>query len=247
MYILFPGNRTKYLPFSEKSKLYSLNSTGAATRILHVIPTIDNRLAVENNQWLEYKNAYKEGTTDVYGGTENLQARINTFNPNNPLFKEGYRVGNLVGSLVTQKPARTKTTIRILRELIQELDANYVIKRESNVRALFEFDVISRLSMMEFNKFVTLENSSYLWNKLKNGLVNDIKISPLTRSSYTRTYTQLDRRRSTGTFPDTFPPIMSRMDKPGTYILPPSSSKPDSSSFGVPPNKDQEASSSRTR
>ena len=247
MYILFPGNRTEYLPFSEKSKLYSLNSTGAATRILHVLPTIDNRLAIENNQWLEYKNAYEEGTTDVYGGTENLQARINTFNPNNLLFKEGYRVGDLVGSLVTQKPARTKTTIRLLREIIQELDANYVIKREANGRALLEFDIISRLSMMEFNKFVTLENSTYLWNQLKNGLVNDIKIFPLTRASYTQTYTQLDRRRSTGTFPDTFPPIMSRIDEIGTYILPPSSTKPDSSSFGVPPDKDQEASRSRTR
>jgi len=247
MYILFPGNRTEYLPFSEKSRLYSLNSTGAATRILHVIPTIDNNLAIQNNQWLKYKNAYEEGTTDVYGSTENLQARINTFNPNNPLFKEGYRVGDLVGSLVTQKPARTKTTIRLLREIIQELDANYVIKREGNGRALLEFDVISRLSMMEFNKFVTLENSTYLWNKLKNGLVNDIKIFPLTRASYTQTYTQLDRRRSTGTFPDTFPPIMSRIDDIGNYILPPSSTKPDSSSFGVPPNKDQEALSSRIK
>jgi len=246
-YILFPSNRDEYLVQGSKSILTSLDSTGKAIRTLTASPTLNRDFTVDGRtQWIEYKNAYYEGTTNVFQNPQDYNARIAVFNPDLPIFKTGYRVGNKVGSAVTQKPARTKTTLRLINEIIKELNANYVIKKEGGKVSLLEWDVISRLSAMEFHKFVALENVNLLWPKLRDGLVENITIYPSTKISVgVDTHTQLDRRRSTGVFPDKFAPVMSLIDDVGVYVLPPATTRPNSSAFGVPSTK--ASSSSRTR
>ena len=246
-YILFPSNRDEYLVQGNKSVLTSLDSTGKAIRTLTASPTLNKEFTEDRRtQWIEYKNAYNEGTTNVFQNSEDLNARVAVFNPDLPIFKTGYRVGNKVGSAVTQKPSRTKTTLRLVNEIIKELNANYVIKKQGGGVSLLEWDVISRLSAMEFNKFVALENVNLLWPKLRDGLVENITIYPSTKmSGGVDTHTQLDRRRSTGVFPDKFAPVMSLIDDVGVYVLPPATTRPNSSAFGVPSTK--ASSSSRTR
>ena len=146
------------------------------------------------------------------------------------IYQTGYRKNNVeVGSASTVNPPKLKTTFRIIKEIITELDNNYILRWNSLGRTLTTFDVISRLNLKEFSKFISIENYALLFPLIKKGIIDNVKVfepTNFTDSILTETKTQLVQRRSTAS-EDTFSPIKSMAT--GYVINPPTAAGP---SFG---------------
>ena len=134
---------------------------------------------------------------DVYG-TPNTQTRITQITPSDKVFTTGYREGGSFVSAEQYKPSRKKTGLRLLKEIITELDSNYLLGLNGIGKSLTEFDVYSRLTLQQFNLLSRLESFSLVRASIRNGLVADVKIiPPINRADKRISFqkTQLVRRR----------------------------------------------------
>ena len=229
--ILYPTNRAEYLPFDVKSQVTDIipatsTAPGSITRELITKPTITPRFKNTTNQFVQTSLVGK-GARDVFDQPTN-DARINKIDLNNPLFNTGYVdfEGNVI-SASQFKPSRDKTGYRLLKEIISELDQNYLLGLNGIGKTLTEFDVLSRLNLKQYNNLSKLEGFSNIRKTVFNGMFSQVKVVPATKNSDTKLAsrkTQLVRRKSTAPASDTFQE--QKATNSGASIKPPTVSDP---------------------
>lgn len=242
---ILPSNREDYLSFGGKSTITDLDPSGATTRQISTSPAVDANLSNQaNHPFVTYATPYFEGIPDVYGLLE-TQTRISVFNPTDLIYSTTCVSAGVRGSVSDFNFTRKKTSFRLIREILQELNNNYVLDREGTGLGVNTFDVISRLALTEFNKFTAMENSRLLFPLIRNGLVDNIKVYAPIKNSGTHSdkLTRLIQRRATATT-DKFIGMKSMEDN--QYIIPPTE-VPYSSEFGTITNVDKALSVPRGR
>ena len=209
--IVYPTNRPDYNIFNSKSSILTYDASGSVSRTLRTAPTTtpefnQSNLNIFAPQVLvstNYPNAVGEYST---------QTRIAEITGDEKVYQTGYRKSNVeLGSAQTVNPPKLKTTFRVIKEIITELNDNFILEWGPMGRSLTTFDVISRLNLKEFSKFISIENYALLFPLVKKGIINDVKVfEPTAFSSgrLTDKKTQLVQRRSTAG-EDTFVPIKS--------------------------------------
>jgi hypothetical protein len=101
--------------------------------------------------------------------------------------------------------------------LLNQLD----IPNRTGVPEINTFDLMSRLTMTEFNKFVYLENSQYLFPRIKNGILRNITVSSPSKNkgiTFTKKTKIKSRKAGTGSG-DVYFPIKAAST--GQYVIPP--------------------------
>jgi hypothetical protein len=209
--IVYPTNRPDYNIFNSKSSILTYDASGSVSRTLRTAPTTtpefnQSNLNIFAPQVLvstNYPNAVGEYST---------QTRIAEITGDEKVYQTGYRKSNVeLGSAQTVNPPKLKTTFRVIKEIITELNDNFILEWGPMGRSLTTFDVISRLNLKEFSKFISIENYALLFPLVKKGIINNVKVfEPTAFSSgrLTDKKTQLVQRRSTAG-EDTFVPIKS--------------------------------------
>ena len=209
--IVYPTNRPDYNIFNSKSSILTYDASGSVSRTLRTAPTTtpefnQSNLNIFAPQVLvstNYPNAVGEYST---------QTRIAEITGDEKVYQTGYRKSNVeLGSAQTVNPPKLKTTFRVIKEIITESNDNFILEWGPMGRSLTTFDVISRLNLKEFSKFISIENYALLFPLVKKGIINDVKVfEPTAFSSgrLTDKKTQLVQRRSTAG-EDTFVPIKS--------------------------------------
>tara|TARA_R110000803_G_C11850839_1_gene305855 strand:- start:47 stop:694 length:648 start_codon:yes stop_codon:yes gene_type:complete len=193
--------------------MVSLEASGEVVRSLafktSIVPNYNGRL--------DRKFIRRGGNAvDVYGNT-NPNAKITKITPADSVFMTGYsqKVGLLnreTRNFVSAKsytPSRKKTGFRLVKEIITELNKNYLLGLNGIGKSLTEFDVYSRLTLSQFNYYLKLENFRVIQPSIRNGIVEDVKvISPINKADKRISFrhTQLVRRR-VGAPVDTFPSV----------------------------------------
>ena len=121
------------------------------------------------------------------------------------------------------KPTRPKSPIRVIKEIIRELKANYVLEVDGLGTGVNSFDIISRMTMTEYNRIMTVETVGDFVKFVKDGLFDDVKVYPAVRGSgeASRRKTRLFKRRAAAK-PDQFLSIKSKNN--GGFIAPPTGS-----------------------
>tara|TARA_R100000951_G_scaffold65649_2_gene55386 strand:- start:1767 stop:5249 length:3483 start_codon:yes stop_codon:yes gene_type:complete len=229
--LLYPTNRSEYLPFDVKSQITDIDpptktSLGTITRKLITKPTITPRFKNSTNQFVQTSLVGK-GARDVFDQATN-DARINKINIDNPLFVTGYIDSTRkITSSNKFKPSRVKTGYRLLKEIIENLDQNYLLGLNGVGKTLTEFDVLSRFNLKQYNSLSKLDGFSNIRKTVFNGMFSDVKVVPATKNSDSKLAskkTQLIKRKSTATAPDAFPEQKST--NTGNSITPPTVEDP---------------------
>ncbi len=218
--LLYPTNRSDYNLFNEKSQIQEIESDGTITRILRcktsIVPEFSN---TQTNKFIRYATIGRDAV-DVYGNKD-TQARQTVINVEDSEFKTAYRDGGALKSSSEYTHNRQKTSFRLLKEIITELDTNYELSINGIGKSLTEFDVYSRLNLQQFNKLSRIENFNTIKDSLQNGFINNVKvIPPISRANSRISFkgTQLVQRKR-GAGADTFRSIKST--NTGEMIVPP--------------------------
>ena len=238
--LLYPTNRPEYLPFDVKSQVTDIvpataTSPGVVTRELITKPTITPRFKNKTNQFVQTSLVGKEAE-DVFETPTN-DARINKINIDNPLFVTGYI--DFTGKIVSSaefSPNREKTGYRLLKEIIQSLDQNYLLGLNGVGKTLTVFDVLSRFNLKQYNTLSKLEGFSNIKKAIFNGMFSEVKVVPATKNSDSKVAfnkTQLVRRKSTAPETDPFPE--RKATNSGSSIKPPTVDEPPTSAPFIPP------------
>jgi tRNA/tmRNA/rRNA uracil-C5-methylase (TrmA/RlmC/RlmD family) len=114
---------------------------------------------------------------NVYGETD-PQTRIMKLNISDKVFNSGYRRNNNIISSKEITPARKKTGLRVLKEIIEEIDSNYYLNLDGAGKTLTEHEVYGRMKLNEYNTVSRIENFKEIRKKLREGLVNGVKVIP---------------------------------------------------------------------
>jgi hypothetical protein len=220
--ILFPTNRTDYNIFNAKSSIVGYTPGGAIIRQVKTRPAIipkftkplsKSKFAQQAFAYPKYKNVF---------GIEDTQARITEIFPDATVFKTGFTSRGKLGTAKEFTPVRHRTGIRLVKEIIEELDNNYNIDIDGLGKTLTYFDVISRLRMIQFNKYLRLENFTLLDGLVRNGLINGIKVFPAVKDASNQLSirkTQLLSRKASAVAADSFSPV--KMMDTGFSLKPP--------------------------
>jgi hypothetical protein len=234
--VIVPTNRKDKLLFRTKSKIRNITSDRIVTRSLTTIPKVggvDTKIAKPQ---ISRKNASLNRLPNAEG-EEATQAVYFEYDPSTTFYQQTYESssGNLVAA-GEYTPQRKKTSFRLVKEILDEFKANYVIDTEGSETGVNVFDVFSRLNLTEFNKFSATENGKILLESIKDGLFDGIKVYPAIRNTgqQAANKTRLIQRRATAT-PDQFPSVKSTKD--GEYIVPPTEIAR-SSTFSIEPLDD---------
>ena len=175
--MVVPTNRSDYNLFNSKSRILSITRDGAMSRELRcktsIVPEFSKR---QTNKFIKYSTVDRDGV-DVLGN-KNTQARQTIIEVNDSDFKKTYSVGGKLVGTDEYTPNRDKTPIRIVREIINELDTNYELSLNGIGKSLTEFDVFSRLTVKQFNKLSRLESFDLIKRSIQNGLINNVKLIP---------------------------------------------------------------------
>jgi len=182
-YIIFPTTREEFLTFGAKSKITSIGSN-IVYRHLNTVPFMTKSSRTDPNNFLNIKFALSNDVPGFLGDISNGQARYVSLNPDSKIYTQGYKPG-LGGET---EPPRTKDTFRICKEIIEDLYSNYVLERQGIGFGLNKSDVFFRLSGMEYNKGVVLENINIWWPQIRAGLIRDVKVFPATTKLYSSTF-----------------------------------------------------------
>ena len=157
---------------------------------------------------------------DVYGNS-NPQTRITQITPTDTVFTTGYIEDGAFVSAEKYTPSRKKTGFRLVKEIITELNNNYLLGLNGIGKSLTEFDVYSRLTLQQYNLLSRLESFRLIQSSIRNGLIAEVKvIPPISRADKRVSFqkTQLVRRK-VGAPADTFTSIKGT--KNGETIVPP--------------------------
>ena len=218
--ILYPTNRTDYNLFNAKSRLETLDPGEKVVRTLKTKPTTIPRFTKRGmNLFAQQVTGYPTYTNAI--GVLDTQTRITKINANQNIFDDAYRVRTKYGSAENMATSRTKTSLRLVKEIIEELNNNYIIAWDALGRTLTKFDVFSRLTMRQYNKFRKLENYKLVFSKIRNGLVENVRVfDPINRADRRISVekTQLQQRKADAG-EDTFP-VIKAMES-GFRIVPP--------------------------
>lgn len=172
--IIVPSNRPKYLLFNTKSKINDIQN-GVVTRELNLTPSLDPILSnPATTKFISYELAFPN-TPNVYGEYD-TETRITVLNPNQHVYQQAFeQERNIVPASQYTKPRR-KTVFRLIKEIITELDTNYVLEITGQGKGVNAFDIFSRLNLTEYNRFIKEENEPLLFPLIKQGLINSVKI-----------------------------------------------------------------------
>ena len=206
--IVYPTNKIENLLFNGRSKIISYEPSGNITREDTFLPVINPPFDKKRTHQFVYQRTAFPNYANVLGEWDS-QARISVIDSDNTLFQTGYRKSGNVGSAERLAPRRPKTGLRLMYEIIKELNTNYVIASDSTGKSLTEFDLFSRFKLTQFNKLITLENKKLLINLVRNGLIENVKVFPAIRRASKQISirkTQLVQKRSTAG-PTNFPTI----------------------------------------
>ena len=218
--MLYPTNRPDYNLFNQKSKIEDIQGDGTITRVLECKTSIVPEFSKgQTNKFIRYATVDRDGV-DVYGD-KNTQARKTVINVNDAEFKTAYRDRGVFKSTSEYTHKRPKTSFRLLKEIITELDTNYELSINGIGKSLTEFDVYSRLNLEQFNKLSRLENFNSIKASIQNGLINNVKVVPaISRADKRISFrgTQLVQRKR-GAGADTFRSI--KRTNTGETIVPP--------------------------
>lgn len=226
--IIYPTNRSEYSIFADKSQITSYDPTGIVERSLECAPTISKTFNIDQKElFVQYENTYLNNQPNVFGEID-LQGRLTKLNPSSSRYLIGYKESGEIKPANKFTPKRKKTGFRIIKEIIEELDNNYLLGLNGIGKSVTVFDVVSRLSLAQYANFTKRENFNTLFKLIKNGLVNDVKLVSPTKNSNDnlgKYKTQLIKRKVVAE-PDTFTPIKQTADS--YYITPPTTSEPPS-------------------
>jgi hypothetical protein len=220
--ILFPTNRTDYNIFNAKSSIVGYTPGGSIIRQVKTRPAIIPKFTkpLSKSKFAQQTLAYPK-YTNVFG-VEDTQARITEIFPDASVFKTGFTSRGNLGTAKEFTPVRHRTGIRLVKEIIEELDDNYNIDIDGLGKTLTYFDVISRLRMIQFNKYLRLENFTLLDGLVRNGLINGIKVFPAVKDASNQLSirkTQLLSRKASAVAADSFSPV--KMMDTGFSLKPP--------------------------
>ena len=224
--IVYPTNRSDYNPLNSKSVLLTYEKGGSSSRSVRTAPATAPELNKSNLNIFAPQVLTGTDYPDAVGNYS-TQNRIAKIFADAQVYQTGYRRNSVqLGSAQEVNPPKLKTTFRVIKEIITELNENYILEWNSLGRSLTTFDVISRLKLKEFSKFLTIENYALLFPLIKKGVIEDVTVfepTAFTSSRLTDKKTQLVQRRSTAKA-DTFPPIKSMAS--GYVIAPPTRGGP---------------------
>ena len=218
--MVYPTNRSDINIFNSKSKIISLAASSDVGRSLSCRTTIVPQFSKQQTNKFIRVQTDGRSAVDVYG-THNPQTRITQINPTDKVFTTGYSEGGSFVSAEKYTPSRKKTGLRLLKEIITEMDTNYLLGLNGIGKSLTEFDVYSRLTLQQFNLLSRLESFRIIQASIRNGIVADVKVvPPINRADKRISFqkTQLVRRR-VGAPTDTFTPIKGTRN--GETIVPP--------------------------
>jgi hypothetical protein len=218
--LIYPTNRSDLNLFNSKSKIQTIEEDGSITRTLNCKTSIvPNFAKSQTNKFVRYVTGGKTGL-DVYGN-RNTQARQTIIAVDDKEFKEGYRDETGLKPISERTTNRQKTPFRVVREIIKELDTNYIISRRGIGKTLTEFDVYSKLNLQQFSVLSRLESFSEIKKSLRAGLIENVKIiPPIDRADARISFnnTQLVQRRA-GAAADTF--VQVKSTNTNVAIVPP--------------------------
>ena len=222
--LIYPTNRADYNLFNDKSTIDSIAADGAVRRSLKckttIVPDFSKK---QTNKFVRVVTDGKEAV-DVLGNT-NAQTRITKINTDDTVFKTGYKSRSKFIAAAEATVNRKKTGFRLVKEIITELDSNYLLNLNGVGKSLTEFDVFSRLYVRQFNLLSRLENFTAIRDSIRNGLISDVKVIPPIRHAnkqVTLDNTLLVKRKE-GASADTFKSIKST--RSGNVIVPPTTLK----------------------
>ena len=218
--LIYPTNRSDLNLFNSKSKIQTIEEDGSITRTLNCKTSIvPNFAKSQTNKFVRYVTGGKTGL-DVYGN-RNTQARQTIIAVDDKEFKEGYRDETGLKPISERTTNRQKTPFRVVREIIKELDTNYIISRNGIGKTLTEFDVYSKLNLQQFSVLSRLESFSEIKKSIRTGLIENVKIiPPIDRADARISFnnTQLVQRRA-GAAADTF--VQVKSTNTNVAIVPP--------------------------
>ena len=218
--LLYPTNRADFNLFNSKSTIQNIDPDGSITRTLKCKTSIVPDFARgQTNKFVRYTTGGREGL-DVYGNRSS-QARQTIIAANDKEFKEAYRDKETLTSSSNRKTSRKKTPFRLIRDIIKELDTNYVLSVNGLGKTLTEFDVFSRLNLKQFNQLSRLENFNEIKRSIQNGVIENVKVmSPISKADNRISFnkTQLVQRKANAGV-DTF--VQVKATNTGESIVPP--------------------------
>ena len=220
--LLYPTNRSDYNLFNSKSRLVTVNPDGSTVRSLGCRTTIVPEFSKRNTNKFARIRTDGKSAVDVLGNA-NTQTRITKISPTDTVFKTGYKKRNEFVEAETFTRTRKKTGYRLVKEIITELNNNYLLSLNAIGKSVTEFDVFSRLYLSQFNRLAKLENFVQIRDAIRRGLISGVKVIPPIRHSdgdisYRST---LLVRRKAGASEDTFTPIKGTRNR--ETIVPPTS------------------------
>ena len=227
--MVYPTNRSTFNLFNSKSKIVELDATGTITRQLRCKTTIVPNFSKQHtNKFVRIQTHGKTGE-DVLG-VVNPQSRITQITSSDTVFQTGYIQNRKLTSAEDYVPSRRKTGVRLVKEIITELDTNYLLGLNGIGKSLTEFDVYSRLTLQQFNILSRTESFKTIQDSVRNGLIADVKMIPPIRRADARISFQKTQlvQRKVGAPADTFVSIKGTND--GQTIIPPTTTGP--STFG---------------
>lgn len=225
--IVYPTNRSDLNIFNSKSQIVSMETSGTVIRQLRCRTSIVPNLSKEQTNKFVRLQTNGRDATDVWGNP-NTQARITQITPGDKIFTTGYREGNDLVSASTFTPARKKTGLRLLKEIITEMDDNYLLGFNGIGKSVTEHDVFSRLYFHQFNRLLGLENFPLIRDSIRNGIFSDVKVVPPIKSADKRINffksLLVQRKAKAAATTDTFQPIKSL--NTGEQVVPPTTTEP---------------------
>jgi hypothetical protein len=231
--MIYPTNRNDYNIFNQKSQLLSIGSEGNTIRRLQCQTSIVPEFSKSKvNKFVRIRTDGKDAV-DVLGRA-NTQARITEVTPTDTVFKTGYKKRNSFVEAKTYTRTRKKTGFRLIKEIITELNTNYLLGLNGVGKIVTEFDVFSRLYLDQFNRLYKLENFREILKSIQNGFVAGVRVvPPIRHSDASISYrSTLLLRRKTDAPADTFVSIKGTRNR--KTIIPPTTTKV--SSFAPVPN-----------
>ena len=232
--LVYPTNRRDYTVFNDKSQFVTVGSDGTTTRSLKCRTTLVPEFNKgQTNKFVRIETDGK-GAVDVLGNA-NTQTRITKITPTDTVFTTGYKKRNSFVAADSYTRTRKKTGFRLVKEIITELNTNYLLGLNAGGKIVTEFDVFSRLYLSQFNMLAKLENFTAIRDAIRNGLVAGVRvIPPISHADSDISYrSTLLLRRKEGASADTFTPIKATRNR--RSLVPPTTTQDATSAPGRSP------------
>lgn len=227
--MLVPTNRPDMLVFDNQSHISDITD-GNITRQLKVNVSLSKEFASDyNSRFIQHK---MEGVDalDVQG-VKNVQARITKIVDNDLTLAKTYvdktNINPVYGNSKSFPTSRKPSAIRILSEVIKELDDNYGLGINGFGKSVTEFDVFSRFTLSQWSNLLIKEQFDTIKQAFYSGLIQDVKIIPAVENADSKLSlrkTQLVLRRPDAAEEDKFKSIKSTNS--GKFIIPPTKTAP---------------------